>query len=82
MIHISQDTLQFNSLVLQLLNARVLEMQVQAIHVCRFFNRVQCDGIANGVSVEIPVKYLSLLSVVMKEKGSHLKIELRCQTFL
>ena len=45
------------------------------MHVGGFFNRVQCDGIANGVGVEVPVKYLSLFSVVMKEKGSHLKVE-------
>ena len=45
------------------------------MHEGRFLNRVQCDGIANGVGVEVTVKYLSLLSVVMKEKDSHLKIE-------
>ena len=61
--------------MLEMLNSFVYEMRVQAVHVGRFFNRVERDGIANGLRVQITVKDFSLLSVVVKEKLADLKIK-------
>ena len=45
------------------------------MHIGRFFNRVERDGITNGLRVQITVKDFSLLSVVVKEKLADLKIK-------